>query len=137
MSTQTSLSELQVAFYAQLTGDSTLMSMVTGVFDAGAIPTNQPFPYIALGDATERPQNAFGTRGYIASQTLHIWDNSHGFATCTRILANMNRLLDQQLLSLATQKHVYTLYDFSQTMNDPGLDNVRHMPVRYQTFTQE
>ncbi len=137
MSTQTSLGEWQTAAYAKLTGDTTLMGIVTGVFDYGAVPQNQPYPFIVLGDGTELPMNAFGTRGYISTLTLHIWDNSNGFKTCQAILANMNRLLDQQILSLATLHHVYTLYNFSQTLNDPGVNNIKHMPVRYLTFAQE
>jgi hypothetical protein len=136
-STQTSLLELETAIVTKLLADSTLMAIVTGVFDFGSVPTNQPFPYIVTGEDTEGPDNAFGTRGYDASLTLHIWDNLPGFKRCKQILARMNTLLDQQSLSLATLKHVYTLYDFSTTINDPGLDDIRHMPVRYKTFTQE
>lgn len=136
-STQTSLLELETAIQTKLLADSTLMAIVTGIFDEGAVPTNQAYPYIVLGDDTEAPMNAFGTRGYDATLTLHIWDNLPGFKRCKQILANMNRILDQQPLTLATQKHVYTLYNFSQTLNDPGLDDIRHMPVRYITFTQE
>ena len=137
MSTQTSLHEWQAAAYAKLTGDSTLMAMITGVFDYGAVPQNQPYPFIVLGDVTEGPDNRFGRRGYDSTQTLHIWDVSNGFLLCQQILARMNTLLDQQILTLATQTHVFTLYDFSQTLNDPGVNNIKHMPVRYKTFTQE
>ncbi len=137
MSNQTSLMELQPAIFTKLTADSALMAIITGVFDFGAVPVNQAFPYVTLGDDTEAPMNAFGTRGYEATVTLHIWDNTPNFKRCKIILAHMNRLLDQQTLTLATQHHVGTWYDFSTTMNDPGLDNIRHMPVRYRVETQE
>ncbi len=137
MSVQTSLHEWQQAAYTKLTGDTTLMAMITGVFDYGAVPQNQPYPFLALGDTTEAPDNRFGRRGYDGTQTLHVWDASNGFKTCQLILARMNTLLDQQILSLATQTHVYTLYDFSQTLNDPGLNSIRHLVVRYKTFVQE
>ncbi len=136
-STQTSLPELQTAMYTKLTGDTTFMALVTGVFDYGAVPQNQPYPFVSIGNGTEGPNNAFGTRGYDAIIQLDIWDNSNGFKTCYGILARMNTLLDQQSLTLATQKHVYTLYDFSTTLNDPGLNTIRHIPVKYKTFTQE
>lgn len=136
-SVQTSLPELQAAMYTKLTGDALFMSLVTGVFDYGAVPQNQAYPFVSIGDGTEGPNNAFGTRGYDATIQLDIWDNSNGFKTCYGILARMNTLLDQQSLTLATQKHVYTLYDFSHALNDPGLNNIRHIPVRYKTFTQE
>ena len=137
MSTQTALGELQTAYYTRLTGDATLMGMISGVYDWSAVPALQNYPFISIGDATEGPQNAFGRRGYLTTQMLHIWDNSNGFKLCYQILARMNTLLDQQILSLATQTHVYTLYDSSQTLNDPGVNNIKHVPVRYKTFTQE
>lgn len=137
MTQTTSLGELQTAIYSALTNDTTLMSTLTGVFDIAAVPESQPFPYIAIGDSTEGPMNAFGRRGYEATLTLHIWSDATGFKECYSILARMNYLLDQKILSLASQSHVYTLYDFSSTMNDPGEKSLRHMPVRYRCFAQE
>ncbi len=136
-SVQTSLPELQQAMYNTLTGDTTFMALVTGVFDYGAVPQNQPYPFVSIGNGTETPDNAFGTRGYDATIQLDIWDDSNGFKTCYGILARMNTLLEQQMLTLATQHHVYTLYDFSTNLNDPGLNNIRHTPVKYKTFVQE
>ena len=137
MTTQTSLIELQPAIYSKLIVGSALMGIVTGVFDFGAVPENQPFPYIALGDNTEGPDNAFGMRGYDSTFTLHIWSDAMGFKECYTILGEMNKLLDQQSLTLATHHHVGTWYDFSQCLNDPGDKGIRHMPVRYRFETQE
>ena len=137
MSTQTALSEVQTAIYSKLTGDGTLMAQVTGVFDSGAVPENQAFPYITLGDTTEAPDNAFGTRGYDDTLTLHIWSDALGFKECHIILARMNTLLDQQTLTLISHHHVGTWYEFSETLNDPGVDGIKHIPVRYRIETQE
>ena len=138
--TQTSLLEVQTAMVTKLKANTTLTSIVTGVFDWGAVPENQAFPYIAVGDNTEGPDNTFGRRGYEATCTLHIWDGGDsvsGFARCYQILAQMNASLDQQALVLSSQAHVGTWYEFSQTMNDPGANSIRHMPVRYRFNTQE
>lgn len=137
MSVGTAQEEIQVAIRAKLIGDATLMSLVTGVFDFGAVPINQPFPYIAIGDTTEGAMDAFGTDGYDDTCTVHIWDSSPGFNTCKLILARMNVLLNKKPLTLVTQHHVGTWYQFSATMNDPGSDDIRHMPVRYSIQTQE
>src|SRR6266702_3062916 len=104
MSTQTSLGEVDVAVYAKLTGDSQLVAMLAApllgsfaVFDFSAVPENQPFPYITLGDNDEKPYNAFGTRGYLTMRKLHIWDSQYGgFQKSQQILARMNTLLDQK-----------------------------------------
>lgn len=135
--TRSALIELQPAIYARLTNDTTLMAIVSGVFDFGAVPVDQAYPFIAIGDDTEGPLNAFGRRGYLATVTLHIFDNTAGFNRCKQILGNMNRLLDQNPFTLASMSLVYCLYEFSATKNDPGVDNIRHMPVRYSSFVQE
>lgn len=134
---QTSIGEVQTALYNKLTGDATLMVLLTGVFDFGAVPTNQPFAYVTIGDATESPLNTFGRRGYSTRHLIHIWDNSPGFAKCQSILARINFLIDQKPLTLATQSLVYLLYKGSHPLNDPGLDSIRHYVCEYEHFTQE
>lgn len=137
MSAQTSAGEVQTALYSVLTGDATLMALIVGVFDFGAVPTLQPLPFITIGDFTESPENAFGRRGYKSRVLLHIWDNSSGFKTCQAILARINFLIDQKPMTLATQTLVYFLYQQSHPLDDPGTDNIRHYVCEYESFTQE
>ncbi len=145
MSTQTSLSEVQTAVYARLTGDGQLMAMLAtplmdsfSVFDFGAVPEGQGFPYITLGNAHEKPFNAFGRRGYLTAYTIDIWDSQFGgFQKSQQILARMNTLLDQQPMTLASQTLVYFLYQGAMHLNDPGDNKILHTPVDYEYFTQE
>jgi Protein of unknown function (DUF3168) len=145
MSTQTSLSELQTAVYAKLTGDATLVALLASpllgsyaVFDFGAVPENQNFPYLTLGNVHETPENAFGRRGYITKFTIDIWDSQFGgFQKSQQILARMNFLLDQKPLTLSTQTFVYCMYQGSMHLNDPGDYKILHTPVDYEYFTQE
>src|SRR5258708_3402464 len=145
MSTQTALSELSTAVYAKLTGDTTLVALLAtpmigtyAVFDFGAVPENQSFPYLTLGNAQEKPFNAFGRRGYLTRYTIDIWDSQFGgVAKSEQILARMNFLLDQKILTLATQTNVYFLYQGAMHLNDPGEYKILHTPVDYEAFTQE
>ncbi len=148
MSTQTSLSEVQTAIYSKLTGDTTLMAMLAtpligafAVFGFGNVPEDQPFPYLTLGDAQEKSDHAFGTRGYLTMEKIHIWDSQFGgFQKAQQILARMNFLLDQKdqtTMPLATQKLVYFLYQAAIPMNDPGDYKILHISVEYESFTQE
>lgn len=138
MSTQTALPELQTAIYTKLKGDSTLSGLIQGVFDEGAIPENQAFPYIAIGDGTEIPDNTFGRRSYDVTMMLHIWSEAIGFKEAYGILARINFLIDQQTLSLQTQTYVSAMYDQTIAMNDPGdMITLRHLACRYKFMTQE
>jgi hypothetical protein len=138
MSTQTSLSEVQTAMYARLTSDTTLMALITAVYDFTAVPDNAVFPYATLGDATETPNNAFGRRGYNTRHLVHTWDSGYGGALKTQnIIARLNFLLDQQPMTLATQKLVYLLFQQAHILPDPGIDKIIHGVVEYDSFTQE
>jgi len=141
--THTSLPELQTAFYAKLVPGgllySGLASMgVVGVFDAGGVPENTAFPYVTLfANSRERPDNVFGIRGYDATIPLDIWSIYQGFDECYNILNVINNLLDQQILSLNTHKHVYTLYQTARQLFDPRDERIRRLNASYNTFTQE
>lgn len=150
MSTQTSIGEVELAIYNILkpsgTLDTTLAALgVTDVFDAlGGVPINQPFPYITLGGGTiETPQNTFLRRGYDSMLYVHIWAQDSGILSANKggknsyaILAQLNHLLDRQPLTLASQSHIYTMYDQAIPMLDSdGL--TQHIPCRYKIFCQE
>jgi hypothetical protein len=143
--TRTSLPELQTAFFARLVPgpngaiQTDLANLgVTGVFDFGMQPENQAFPYITLfSGSPERPDNAFGTRGYVATAQIDIWSIYAGYQECYSILNILNDLFDQQLLSLATHHHVYTLYNFGRPLGEPKDERIRRFMCQYNTFTQE
>jgi hypothetical protein len=141
--TRTSLPELQTAFYAKMMPSGSLQSDlanlgITGIFDFGEQPENQTFPYITIfAGSSERPMNAFGTRGYVSTIQVDIWSIYAGYKECYEILNVLNSLFDQQILSLATHHHVYTLYNLGQPLSDPGDERIRRFMCQYSTFTQE
>jgi hypothetical protein len=144
MSTQTSRSEWQTAAFTKLAADATFTALLAttpegnvGILDFGSVDAAQTFPFVTLGDAMEGPMNAFGRRGYLTRQMVHIWDNALGFKRAQQILARLNFNLDQQILTLASQTMVYSLYQQSHSLNDPGVDNLRHIVVEYHIYTQE
>ncbi len=130
----TALLEIQKAVYAKLTGDATLMSKITGVFDA--VPQNQAFPYIVIGDGTEITWDHMGgKRGYEVTMTLHIWSRYNGYAEALGILAELNRLLDRAVLVVAGFATVQCAYEWSMPSRDP--DGItRHLPARYRLLVE-
>ena len=141
--TRTSLPELQTAFFAKMMPSGSLQTDlanlgITGVFDFGQQPENQAFPYITLfSGSSERPKNAFGTRGYVATIQVDIWSIYAGYKECYAILNILNSLFDQQPLLLATHHHVYTLYSLGRPLGEPGDERIRRLMIQYDTFTQE
>lgn len=139
--TQTAAGEIETAIGNLLvpsgTLDATLQSLgVTGVFDQRAVPENQPFDYITIGDTIERPNNTLGRRGYDNTLTIHIWSRKFSQKTVQQMVARINQLIDQQHLTLASQSHVSTRYD--QSMYVPQPDGLTlHAPIRYMIYSEE
>ncbi|OLE51930.1 MAG: hypothetical protein AUG51_20595 [Acidobacteria bacterium 13_1_20CM_3_53_8] len=138
---QTASGEIQAAIGNVLVPggnlDATLTSLgITGIFDQRGVPENQPFDYITIGDTIETPNNTLGRRGYNNTVTIHIWSRQFGQKTVQAMIARLNQLFDQVHLNLATQAHVYTMYDQSMYLPQPdGL--TLHAPVRYRFYTEE
>lgn len=126
---------IQQAIYSRLTGDSVLMSKVTGVFDY--VPDNQTFPYITIGEATSAPYRTFSRFGEEVTVTCHIWSRYDGFKEALDILADMNRLLaDRDDLSVTGYDLICCFFEFSETMRDP--DGItRHVVARYRLIVQK
>ena len=139
----TARNELQKAMYAKITGDTPIMAILQGVYDIGAVPDSKTFPYVTIGETTEADYSVLSRIGYEDTVTLHIWCLSGNDATtlgskqCNMILSNLNRLFNHQSLTLDSQSHAGTWYEFSELLNDPGEKGVLHMPVRYRLLVQE
>jgi len=134
----TATGAIQQAAYTKLTGDTPLMTLLTGgIVDVRGIPTGQIYPFVALGDTTEVPNDRLGRNGYDTTMTLHIYSRQPGAKECQTILARLNVLLNKQPLTLAGMHQVGAWYEFSQVMGDPSDDRITHMPVRYRIQAQE
>lgn len=136
MTPYTALTPTQAALYAVLTGDATLASMVTGVFD-GEAPEGTACPYIIVGEAIETPDNAHGAFGRQTLQTLHVWSEYAGFAEVNAIVGVITELLDHQPLAIVGARHVSTEFEFAQTLEDPDKPGLRHAPVRFRIITSK
>lgn len=139
--TQTAAEEVQAAIYEKLSPseiiDSTLAGAGwTGIFDIRDVPQGQAFDYVTLGDCIQTPKNTLGRRGYLLHFTIHLWSRQYGTSFTNIAIARINELIDQQPLTLATQTHVYTMFDQSQSTPDPdGL--TLHTTLSYMIYTEE
>lgn len=87
----TALNDIQSAIFVALTGDTTLMNAITGIFDF--VPQNQSFPYIAFGLRTEMRLDTMGTWGKDATFEMKIWTQAKGFNQAQDILNKMNTVI--------------------------------------------
>ncbi|WOI58604.1 DUF3168 domain-containing protein [Streptomyces fradiae] len=136
MSAPSPMLPVQRAVYGRLTGDATLMGLVSGVYDY--VPEDVTWPYVVIGEALEVPENWLGGFGRQTTITVHVWTRARGHSPGLGIAARITELLDHQPLTLDGLHHVATRYEFSQTLTDPEPPgDIRHVVLRYRVTTQQ
>lgn len=128
------LGPLQSALYARLSGDATLATMVTGIFDG--TPEGTAYPYVDLGEAIETPRNALSEFGAESVVVLHVWSRQRGYNEGLEIANRLRQLLDHQPLTIADQHVVSVQHEQTQTLRDPD-PKIRHIPVRFRVTTEQ
>lgn len=131
---ESALGPIQAAIYAALTGDVTLMGMVSGVFDW--VPEGTAKPYVTIGETIATPRNAHDRFGRRNVTTLHVWSQQHGFAETNAIMNQITTILDHQTLVLSGHEAVMVHHEFEQTLNDPDPE-IRHGVIRFAITTEE
>ncbi len=132
------LLELQIAVDGRLTGDSTLMGIITGTFDIA--PERQTPPYITYG---QHVGGSMPTFGHVNSESLFLLDIFSGAGSddeCYQILAEVRRLIETRPgntpLTLPDYGVAYLKCEWSTILHDPDY-NIRHMPVRFRSKATE
>jgi len=114
---KSSLLQLQTALYQRLSGDSSLRSKISGVYDL--VPDGSPFPYITLGEDTSVDD---GTKTYDQEEvthTLHIWSQYKGKKEAKEILSLALEAITSSPLTLGNGFSVeFSQLEFSQVFTD-------------------
>lgn len=114
--------EIQKAIYNMLVADSALMTLVNyRVYDTP--PTNAVYPYIAIGNMTEIPDNTLDNIGYESTIMVSIYTKPDvsGFYEAKSIYAIVNSLLNMQKASFSIADDLYP-----STTNYPASINSLH-----------
>jgi hypothetical protein len=125
---------IQAALYGALTGDSTLMGLVTGIYDW--VPEGTATPYVVIGETIATPRNAHDRFGRRSVTTIHVWSTHHGFSEINTILSRITAVLDHQPLTVTGHDAVMVHHEFTQTLNDPDPE-IRHGVIRFAITTEE
>jgi uncharacterized protein DUF3168 len=130
--------ELQTAVQYRLLADTTLMAMITGVFDAA--PERQAPPYITYGDHISEPFATFGHWNARVTFMLDIWSEATGKEECYRILSEVVRILvttpTNPPLTLTDYGQAGMHFDWSTTIYESDFA-LWHMPARFISYMGE
>lgn len=131
------LKSIHAAFYSTLHGDSTLLAMVSGIYNDA--PEAVVYPYVQIGSATSDPWHTFGGtavgRGFDTTITVHIWSRYQGDLEALNIFDRVMALLDfatvtvsgygTAIVELDQAKALVTTVDKVETRHLPAVFQVR------------
>ena len=125
---------LQQAIYTALTGDGTLMAMITGVHDH--VPQETAFPYVTIGEASAVAWRTVGADGMEVTLVMHAWSRSRGHREVKQIMAEIHRILHEANLTVPGHVLVWLRYGFSPAIADND-GATYHGIARYKALTYE
>lgn len=125
------MSDIQKAFYEALTGSTSVMALVSGVFDH--VPPKQAMPYIVVGDDTAADWDTDNSTGFEATCTIHVWSEYRGRAEAQSILDEIYSLLHRQPMTMTGYNVIDVQCEYQEVGVDPdGL--TRHGVMRFRVI---
>ncbi|MDX2073484.1 MAG: DUF3168 domain-containing protein [Alphaproteobacteria bacterium] len=92
---------LQQSLYQQLTGDTTLMALVSGIFDH--VPQGTAYPFVTIGEAAIRDFSNAEKQGTEQQVTLRIYSREAGRKQASAIMERIVTLLNSADLTVSGQ----------------------------------
>lgn len=123
--------DLQQAVYDALTGDPTLMGMITGVF-ADVVQPNLPeadsdFPYVVIGKDNLSPFDTKTDNGISALCQLDIWSRQNNLIEVKTIAGAIYDVLQKGSLTIVDAEHILTRIESQVFSVDPDGHTKRGM----------
>lgn len=123
--------QLQAAIYSALTGDPTLMGLITGVY-ADVIQPNLPendadFPYVVIGKDNLSPFDTKTSNGSNALCQLDIWSRENNLLEVKKIASAIYDVLQKGSLTISGADHVLTRIESEVFSVDPDGHTKRGM----------
>lgn len=126
---------LQRSIYAALIGDATLTTLLGGTHVYDHVPRGTGFPYITIGQTTERDWSSGNEEGSEHTLTLHIWSKAAGRKEVQTIMAAVRTRLHDQTLALAGYRLVNIRHEFSDLRRETDGETLRGL-MRFRAVTE-
>ena len=125
---------IQEAVYSRLNGDSTLGSLVTGVFDAVPDDTVLPFAVIGPSTSTDDGSKTLDARDYVFN--VDVWSSYRGMKETKNIIKQIYSLLHEYALSVSGASLIDLRCEFTtEVLEDNGV--TRHGVMRFRAFVTD
>lgn len=120
---------VQDAVRVALEGDA---GFTTPVLDY--VPDTQAFPYVKVGETTERPDPRQDREGWDLTVTVHVFSQHKGWGEAKQIVDELCRVLHRALLPLEDGTMWRLTYDNAWTLEEYAQGSsilTRHIPVQF------
>lgn len=114
---------LQQAIYTRLSGDTELVTTLgCDVYDV--VPQGATFPYVAIGDVTEDPNDTMGRTGRDLAVPFHIYSQYAGKKEVKLIHERIDELLDRWAPTITGWNATQMQHEFFETSTEQ--DGITH-----------
>lgn len=121
-------SNLQTAIYGQLSGDSALTALVTGVFDD--VPENTNYPFVRIGEETILDNSTKDLQGQEITITIHAYSEYRGKREVKQILDAIYDALHDSDMIVSNANLINFRFEFSDIVTES--DGItRHGVMRF------
>ena len=121
-------SSLQTAIYGQLSGDSALTALVTGVFDD--VPENTNYPFVRIGEETILDNSTKDLQGQEITITIHAYSEYRGKREVKQILGAIYDALHDSDMIVSNANLINFRFEFSDIVTES--DGItRHGVMRF------
>lgn len=98
---------LQQAVYAHLMGDSTLMGLVSGIYDR--VTEGAAYPYVLFGEGEVRTESLSGMEIETVTLALHVHSRAHGRGEADAVIERLVALLHNNMSLSVSGYHLARL----------------------------
>lgn len=125
----------QLALYTRLTGDATLMGMISAVKDH--VPDGQAFPYVVLRGGPEVSDDTHTDGGRQWVPVITVWSQYPGNKELYEIADRIDTLLHNHPLAISGHRTVRLSLDLMESPLDDPDGVTRSLPMHYRVETQD
>ncbi len=122
---------LQIAIYDALTGDATLMALITGVYadvEQPDLPESEAdFPYVVIGQDNLTPFDTKTDHGASALCQIDIWSRQNNLTEAKAVAKAIYDVLQKGSLTIADAHHILTRVESETFSKDPDGETKRGM----------
>lgn len=123
--------DLQRSIYGALTGDATLMALITGVYADVRQPdlpeADSDFPYVVIGQDNLSPFDTKTDNGASALCQIDVWSRQNNLTEAKDVASAIYAILQNGSLTITGADHILTRVESETFSSDPDGQTKRGM----------